>query len=83
MKIFGENNMANTTVSELTIEELKSLIREVVEQTITNMIEDPDTGLGLQDNVKKYLQASEKSYQSGELETLSAKQVAEKLDIEW
>jgi hypothetical protein len=75
--------MESVTVSELTIEELKSLIREVVEQTISKMMVDPDIGLDLQDNVKEYLQTSMKSFQSGELETLPAKQVAEKLDIEW
>lgn len=75
--------MSYTTISELSVDEFKSLIREGVEQTITDMIADPDEGLDLRDDVKDRLQASFNSYQSGELETFSAEQVAENLGLEW
>ena len=75
--------MSYTTVSELSVDEFKNLIREVVEQTITDMIADPDEGLDLRDNVKDILQASISSFQSGELETLPAEQVAANLGLEW
>ena len=47
------------------------------------MIADPDEGLDLRDNVKDILQASISSFQSGELETLPAEQVAANLGLEW
>jgi hypothetical protein len=75
--------MSYTTVADLSVDEFKSLIREVVEQTINDMIADPDEGLDLRDDVKHLLQTSISSYQSGKLGTLSAEQVAENLDLEW
>ena len=75
--------MSYTTVAELSVNEFKILIREVVEQTITGMIADPDEGLDLYDDVKNLLQASMDSFRSGELETLSVQQVAANLGLEW
>ncbi|MEA3350540.1 MAG: hypothetical protein U9Q82_07970 [Chloroflexota bacterium] len=75
--------MSYTTVSELSIDEFKSLISEVVEQTITNLIADPDEGLDLCDDVKSFLQTSLKSVRSGEIATISAQQVAANLGLEW
>ncbi|MBU1662268.1 MAG: hypothetical protein KKD28_12450 [Chloroflexi bacterium] len=75
--------MSYTTVAELSVNEFKILIREVVEQTITGMIADPDEGLDLHDDVKNLLQASMNSFRYGELETLSVQQVATNLGLEW
>ena len=75
--------MSYTTVAELSVNEFKILIHEVVEQTITGMIADPDEGLDLYDDVKNLLQASMDSFRSGELETLSVQQVAANLGLEW
>lgn len=75
--------MSYTTVSELSVDEFKNLIREVVEQTIADMITDPDEGLDLRDNVKDILRASINSFQFEELETLPAEQVAANLGLEW
>ena len=75
--------MPPTTISELSVDELKSLIREVVEQTIMDLFTDPDEGLNLREDVKDFLQASVKSVRSAEMTTISAQQVAEDLGLEW
>lgn len=41
--------MAETTVSELSVEELKELIRDIVRQTFAEMFHDPDEGLELRE----------------------------------
>jgi hypothetical protein len=76
--------MSHTTkISDLSIDELKSLIRDVVEQTIKDLFSDPEQGLEIQEGVFHYLQQSEKLIKSGEMITVSDHQVAEKLDLEW
>lgn len=75
--------MTYTTISELSVNELKMLIRETVKETIADLMADPDEGLELRDDVEAFLKTSIESFRSGEVATLSAKQVAERLDIEW
>jgi hypothetical protein len=75
--------MTYTTVADLSVDEFKSVIREVVRQTLAEMLADPDSGLDLREDVKKILRDSVSSYQAGEIETSSAEQVAEKLGLEW
>jgi len=62
---------------------LKNIIREVVEQTITDLIVDPDEGLELRQEIQISLKESMESIRSGEKSTVSVQQVAENLDIEW
>jgi hypothetical protein len=77
-------NMSQTmNISDLSVDELKSLIRDVVEQTIKDLFSDPDKGLELQEGVLDYLRQSENLVRAGEMPTVSAHQVAEKLDLEW
>ena len=75
--------MTYTTIADLSVDEFKSVIREVVRQTLAEMLADPDSGLDLREDVKKILRDSVSSYQAGEIETSSAEQVAEKLGLEW
>jgi len=75
--------MTYATVSELSVNELRVLIREVVEETLVNLMADPDEGLELRDDVKAFLQTSIESVRSSEMATRPAKQVAERLDLEW
>ena len=75
--------MSLTKVSDLSIDELKNIIREVVEQTITDLIVDPDEGLELCQDIQISLKESMESIRSGEKSTVSVQQVAENLDIEW
>jgi hypothetical protein len=45
-------------VSDLSIEELKELIREAVEEKFREILFDPDNGLELRDEVEQRLKAS-------------------------
>ena len=53
-----EKKMAYTTVSELSIADFKNLIRETVNETITEFFSDPDEGLVLREEVAEYIHAS-------------------------
>jgi hypothetical protein len=82
-RIFSEKpSMPYPTISDLSVDELKTLIREVVQQTIMDLFSDPDQGLGLQEDVKDFLQDSVLSYRRGARPTISAHQVAENIDLE-
>jgi hypothetical protein len=45
-------------ISDLTVEELKKIIREAVDEKFKEMLFDPDTGLELRDDVEQRLKAS-------------------------
>ena len=74
--------MNYTSVSDLTVDELRKLIREVVSQTILEIFVDPDQGLELRDGIKKRLNSSLETIRKGG-KTISAEQVAENLGLEW
>ena len=50
--------MAYATVAELTVEELRALIREVVAETLRDELRDPDAGLDLPDPFREVNDAS-------------------------
>jgi UDP-N-acetylglucosamine:LPS N-acetylglucosamine transferase len=64
-------------VKDLTVDELKELIQQTVEQTIAEMLSDPDEGLQLRDEVKKRLKESQARERRGEAT------VAKKLNLDW
>ena len=74
--------MAHSTVADLTIDEFKNLIREVVTQTLAEMFGDPDEGLELRDDFRTALQTSLASVEAGG-RTIPAKEVAAKLGLSW
>ena len=74
--------MAHSTVADLTIDEFKNLIREVVTQTLAEMFGDPDKGLELRDDFRRALQTSLASVEAGG-RTIPAKEVAAKLGLNW
>jgi len=74
--------MAYSNVADLTVDELKNLIREVVTQTILELLGDPDEGLELRDEIKERLRHSLTVTQAGG-ETRSAQAVAANLGLEW
>ena len=45
-------------VSDLTVDELKKLIREAVDEKLKEILFDPDSGLELRDDVVQRLEAS-------------------------
>ena len=71
-----------TLVSDLSVDELRSIIQETVKQTLTELFHDPDEGLELREDLKNALQHSLKAVQTGG-ETLSAENVAAKLGLSW
>ncbi len=74
--------MAYSNVAELTVDELKTLVKEIVTQTILEMFGDPDEGLELRQDIKARLRDSLASVQAGG-ETIPAQEVAAKLGLEW
>lgn len=71
-----------TRVSDLSVDELRTLIQESVTQTLMELFRDPDAGLELREDFKDVLQHSLRAVQAGG-ETLSAKSVASQLGLSW
>ena len=74
--------MAYSSVADLTVDELKSLIREVVTQTILELFGDPDEGLELREDIEERLRHSLAATEAGS-ETTPAQEVTTKLGIAW
>jgi hypothetical protein len=74
--------MTYSSVAELTIDELKILIKKVVTQTILEMFDDPDEGLELREDIKARLHDSLAATRAGG-ETVPVQEVAAKLGLEW
>lgn len=73
--------MAHATITDLTVDELRKLIREVVIQTLSEMFGDPDEGLELSDEFKLELQRALATAEKSE--TIPAQEVAAKLGLTW
>jgi hypothetical protein len=73
--------MAHATISDLSVDEFKKLIREVVIQTFTEMFGDPDEGLELTDEFKVELQRDLATDETGK--TTPAHDVAKRLGLTW
>jgi hypothetical protein len=74
--------MLDHKIADLTVSEFKNIIRDVVTQTIAEMLADPDEGLALQDGLEKALLHSMKSVSEGAV-TYDAAEVAKKLGLDW
>lgn len=74
--------MTYSNVADLTVDELKNLIREVVTQTILEMFGDPDEGLELREEIQERLRHSLATTQAG-AKGIPAQEVAAKLGLEW
>ncbi len=68
-----------TTVSDLSIDEFKTIIREVVLQTMGELLADPDQNLELQDHVIARLETALREPQ----QTYAAEDVANELGLDW
>ena len=71
-----------STVSELSIDELKALIEAVVEEKLQEMLRDPDEGLPLRPEVEKRPIDSLNEPKHSRL-TVSAQEVARQLGLGW
>jgi len=74
--------MSYSNVADLTVDEFKNLIKEVVTQTILELLGDPDEGLELREEIKERLHRSLAARQTNG-ETRSAQEVAAKLGLDW
>lgn len=74
--------MVHSTIADLTVDEFKDLVREVVTQTLVEMFGDPDEGLELHDDFRIALQRSLASVETGG-RTIPAQEVASKLGLSW
>lgn len=74
--------MLETKISDLTVDEFRSLAREIVRQTLTEMLTDPDEGLALQDGLETALRRSIKAVNEV-APTYEANDAAKRPGIEW
>ncbi|HLP90921.1 MAG TPA: hypothetical protein VK184_20345 [Nostocaceae cyanobacterium] len=68
-------------VNELTVDQLKALIREIVRETIEELLTDPDINLTINENFKQQLLAIQKRRESG-ARGISAAEVMQRLGLE-
>lgn len=68
------------TVSELSVEELRSLIGEVVEEKLRELLSDPDEDLEIRPEIRERLI---NSLNSPPHEFVSATEAARRLGLEW
>ena len=71
-----------TKVADLTIHEFRELVQEVVIQTLSEMMGDPDEGLELRDDFVEELKQSLADVEAGD-KTVPAQKVAERLGLTW
>lgn len=69
-------------VKELSVEQLKALIQEAVEEKLQEILGDPDQGLELKEDVKERLRRSLAAVESGD-EGIPIGQVAKEVGLEW
>ena len=74
--------MAYSTIADLTVDEFRGLIKEVVSQTLLELLGDPDEGLELQEDIKARLQKAS-IIPMPTTKLVSAQDVATKLGLEW
>ncbi len=74
--------MAQAKVGGLTISELRELVREIIIQTLQEMLGDPDKGLELRDDFVVELQRSLEAVEAGG-KTEPVQEVAAKLGLTW
>jgi len=72
----------STTVAELTVDELKEIVQEAVEQKLSEMLGDPDEGLELREEIKARLRHSLEAERRG-TRGIPAQEVAAQLGLEW
>lgn len=73
--------MLDTRVADLTVVEFKALVREVVEETLADLLADPDEGLELTDEIQDALRQSLKAVKEGGA-VYDASDVAKRLGLE-
>ncbi len=71
-----------TRMIELTVDELKQIIGEAVEQKLSEILGDPDEGLELREEITARLQRSLEAERHG-IRGIPVQEVAAQLGVEW
>lgn len=74
--------MIPSRVADLTIDEFKDLMHEIVTQTVVEIFGDPDAGLELREDIQADLRRSLAAVRAGQA-AISIEAVAAKLGLEW
>jgi len=74
--------MSNLSVAELTVDEFRALIREVVTETLTDLLTDPDEGLELTDEFEAELHRAMERWRAGQQQTHALGDVIHELGLE-
>ena len=69
-------------VKELSVEQLKALIQEAVEEKLQEVLGDPDQGLELKEDIKERLRRSLAATESGN-EGIPVGQVVKEVGLRW
>jgi len=69
-------------VKELTVEQLKDLIQEAIEEKLEELLGDPDSGLELREDFKERLRSSLAARQRGE-RGVPIEEVARRAGLDW
>jgi hypothetical protein len=73
--------MPHTTIADLTVDDLRKLIRETVIQTFFELLGDPDEGLEIRDEFKLELQHALATDEASK--TIPAQDVAARIGLTW
>ena len=74
--------MVQQKVSDLTVDELRAIIREAVIETLSDFTKDPDEGLELREDSAAELEESIKTVEAGQ-PTIPAEEIARKYGLSW
>lgn len=69
-------------VKELTVEELKALIEETIDEKLEEVIGDPDLGLELREDIKARLRSSLAAARCGE-KRIAMEEVSKRVGLDW
>lgn len=69
-------------IKDLTTDELKALIRDTISETLQELLDDPDWGKELKEEVKQRLNRSLKQTEAGDRGILS-EEVAKRMGLSW
>jgi hypothetical protein len=74
--------MAHSTMSDLTVEEFKQVVREVLIQTLTELSSKSDEDMDICDDLKLEFQHSLAAVETG-IKTTPVQDIAERLGLTW
>jgi len=74
--------MPAVSVRDLTVEELKMVVHEAVQESLLELLEDPDAGLELREEIAERLRHSLEAQRQG-VKGIPAEQIAAELGLEW